>query len=477
VTRPATRRWPATRRAAPHACAAALAFALCGCATPPEPLPPAPASPAGWRAPSAAASMLTDRPWGEVFRSERLEALIRESLSANQDLQIAAERIELARARYGVARSALFPSIGADASYTRQQQPVAGASRNVDSGVAVLGLRVPVWEIDVWGRLRDLASAAQSDVQASEQLRRGVQVSLVAQVSALYVELIDLDAQLATAANTAASRRESLRIVQARFRAGIVSAIDVRQAESALGGAEATIAALESRRALAENAMSLLLGRSPGPIARDPGFPVFADENLLPAGIPSQVLQRRPDIAAAESRLAAAQADVSAARKAFLPAISLSGFLGLVSPQLGNLLEARSTAYSITPAVTLPIFTAGRLQADVDFAEASQRILLEEYARTTLNAFREVEDGLATYRWSREQRAALARTVSANRERLRLAELRYLGGVSIYFEVLDAQRQLFDSELQLSRSIRDTYVAVVQVYAALGGAWDPQANP
>ena len=430
--------------------------------------------PAQWRTPADGANTLADRPWGEFFRSPELDALIREALANNSDLRIAAERVELARAQYGFERSALFPTVVGDAGYTRGRQPSVGPS-NVIVESSSLGLAVASWAIDLWGRVRSATEAARRQILSSEETRRALYVSLIGEVARSYLTLLDLDNQLEVSRQTLATRGESLRVVKAKYEGGITSASDLRQAESNYAGAEAAIAALERSRAQAENAVSVLVGRNPGPVARKPAPGAIAIPPQLPAGMPSALLQRRPDVLAAEQQVLSADASVEAARKAYFPVISLTGFLGFASPALKDLFDDGRSAWSVSPAITLPIFTAGRLGANVEAAQAQQRIALETYRATVRNAFREVDDALVAYQRYLEQRDALDRVVKANRERARLADLRYRNGVTIYVEVLLAQQQAFESELQLSQANRGVYESVVNLYTALGGGWEPVA--
>jgi outer membrane protein, multidrug efflux system len=428
--------------------------------------------PAQWRTAAQQDRTLADLPWGDLFRTPELEALVHEALANNADLRIAAERVELARAQYGFERSALFPTVLGDAAYTRGRQP-AGGPENVIVESSSLGLAVPTWEIDLWGRVRSSTEAARRQLLASDETRRALYISLIGEVARAYLTLLDLDNQLDVARRTLETRRESLRVVKARFEGGITSASDLRQAESNFAGAEAAIAVLQRSRAQAENGLSILVGRNPGPIARGPGANAMASPPRLPAGVPSDLLQRRPDVQAAEQQLLSADASIDAARKAYFPAISLTGFLGFASPALKDLFEDGRSAWSVSPAITLPIFTAGRLAANVEAAEAQQRIAVEQYRKTVRNAFREVDDALVAYQWYLEQREALGRVVKANRERERLADLRYRNGITIFVEVLLAQQQTFESELQLSQANRGVHESVVNLYTALGGGWQP----
>jgi multidrug efflux system outer membrane protein len=459
--------------------AAALAAGCSLFSPPPAPAAPegrAPALPSAWQSSSADGVTLAEAPWRRAFDYGELPALIDEALRANRDLRIAAERVELARAQLGLARSARLPTLAADVSATAQRGPTPlDPDRNRSAESYALGLAMPTWEIDLWGRIRSQVDAARLNVQATDAQRHAAQVSLVASVAAGYLQLLEIDQQLAVSRRTRDSRRDSRRLIRLRFDAGVVSMVDVTQAETSLAQAEQAIAELERQRAAAENALSLLLGRNPGPIARGATLLEMPVPATLPAGLPSDLLRRRPDVIAAERAMAATDADVDAARKAFLPSVSLTGFLGLASPQLSQLLGADRAAWSVNPGVTLPILTGGRLEANLDAAAARQRIAVEDYGRAVQGALRDVEDALSAFQRRREQREALERIVAASRERLRLVDLRYLNGISSYFEVLDSQRVLFDAELQLAQATAATYGAVIQLYRALGGGWDPDA--
>jgi multidrug efflux system outer membrane protein len=460
----------------------ALALAACQTApyvAPKVPVPaqwahqapaPAAAAPAAAGA-SASAGSLADRPWAQVFPVPELTALIDEALVGGSELIVAVERVELARAQYGLERSTMFPSINGAGSATRQRMPGADPSSNVISEGASLGLVMPAWEIDLWGKLAARTEAARRDVLANAALAEGVRISLAAQVSTLYLDLLDLDNQLAISRSTLDSRRQSLRMTRARFDEGVSSILDVRQTESLVASAEQSMADQRRRLAQTENALSILLGRNPGPIARS----VKLDALVLPAdamaGLPSELLQRRPDIRAAEEALRGATANIEAARKAFLPSVSLTTMLGLASPALGQLFDSGRYAWSIQPAIGLPLFDAGRLQSGVDLAEVQQRILVEQYRETIRQAFREVSDALVALEELGVQREASCRVVLANRERVRISRARYASGITSFFEVLDAERQLFDSEVALSQVTRSNHQAVVQLYRALGGGW------
>jgi outer membrane protein, multidrug efflux system len=465
-----------------RAAAAIAAALLCSaCALPPAQDPNAKADhrkvemPAGWNAPAQGAPSLAERPFAELFRDAGLERFIDEALRNNRDLRIAAQRVELARAQYGIQNSQRWPTLAADGSITKQQAPSAlSATENQASSLYRAGLAMPAWEIDLWGRLGSLSDAALRNVESNEALQRFVQVGLVSRLASGWLSLLETDQALDISRRTETSRQESLRIVRLRFNAGIVSKVDLTQAETSLAQAQAAIAQLLQRRSLQENALSVLAGRNPGPVPLGAKLATYALPTTLPAGLPSTLLTRRPDVKAAELTLAGTQSNIDAARKAFLPSISLTGFLGFVSPQLSQLLDGGDRAgYTVQPAITLPLFTGGRLQGNLQAAEAQQRIALEDYARTTQTALREVEDALVSFQRLREQREATERIVAASQERLRLVDLRYVNGISGYFEVLDAQRQLFDAELQMTQLTSGTYASVIELYRALGGGWQP----
>ena len=458
------------------AIAVALAAGVIGACAKPEATKPVIDIPASWPNVSITERSLAERPWGEIFRSQEIDALIREALVNNSDLRVAADRVELARAQFGLTRSALYPFLDASAAYTRQRQPGLDPNDNVVLESASLVLAVPTWEIDLWGRVRSATEATRRDLLASEEDRKGLYTSIVAQVANGYVRLLELDAQLEIARETGVTRRESLRLIDARLRGGVASRLELNDQITLVAGADQTIAALERLRAQTENALAILVGRNPGPIARAQRLAEYPLPPELPAGLPSALLTRRFDIRAAEESLRASDANVDAARLAFFPAVSLTGLVGLASPALRDLFDSGRYAWSISPAITLPIFNAGRLQSNVEAAQAQQRIAVERYRFAIRNAFGEVSDALVEYERRGEERAALATSVGANRERLRLSELRYRAGVAAYFEVLDSSRQLFDAELTLVNATVAQYRAVIELYRALGGGYDPAVD-
>jgi outer membrane protein, multidrug efflux system len=414
---------------------------------------------------------LTDSQWSEVLPVPELSTLIDEALANNSDLLIAVERIELARVQYGIDRAGMYPTIRLDAAATRQRTPGIDPTENQVNESATAGLSIPSWEIDLWGKLRDRAEVARRELLAQEALAQGVRISLVAQVASLYLELIDLDNQIAITERTIDSRRRALRLNQRRHDEGVSSIIDVYQAESLLATAVQTLAEQQRRRALSENGLSVLIGRMPGQIPRRQNLVDLPPPAELLAGLPSDLLLRRPDIIAAEESLRGADANINAARKAYLPSITVTTLLGFASPVLSQLFDSGRYAWSVQPAVGMNLFDAGRTRFGVERAESQRRILLEQYKLTIRQAFREVNDQLIAFEKFESQRVAAGQVVAANRSRLRVANSRYLNGVSSYFEVLDAERQLLDAEIGLSQSSRAIHQSVVQLYRALGGGW------
>lgn len=449
-------------------------FALAACQTTPSFQAPQVPVPAQWLqqgAASPSAAALSDRTWSQVFPVPELTSLIDEALDGSSDLLVAIERVELARAQLGLERAALLPSLNASGAVSRQRAPGGNPSSNVVSEGASLSVVMPAWEIDLWGRLASRTEAARRELLANAALADGVRVSVAARVSTLYLDLLDLDHQQAITQRTLDSRRASLRLTRSRFEEGVSSLLDVRQAESLVASSELAIADQRRRLSQTENALSVLLGRNPGPVPRSFRLSDLAPPAPALAGLPSSLLQRRPDIRAAEESLLGAAANLDVARKAYLPSLTLTTLFGVASPGLGQLFDSGRHAWSVQPAVGFPIFDGGRQRAGVALAEAQQRILVEQYRAAIRAAFREVNDALVDLEQFAVQRDASERTVMAGRDRLRITRARHLEGIASYFEVLDAERQLFDTEIGLSQLIRSQQQALVRLYLALGGGW------
>lgn len=410
--------------------------------------------------------------WREFFTDARLKELIAQTLQNNRDLRIAVQRVEEARALYGIQRADLLPSISASAVGTRSRVPsdlsLTGSAVITDQYQAALTLSV--WELDLWGRVRSLTEAALQSYLSTEEAQRAVLIGLVAQVANFYLIERELDELVDIAEHTIAIREESYRIARRRYEVGYSSKLDAVQAETLLSQARVDLAGLRRRRDLNHNALTLLVGvpvidPEVQPLSRIEGG--FVRD--ISVGLPSDLLINRPDILAAEHRLKAANANIGAARAAFFPSIVLTGDLGTASSELSGLFGTGSKAWSFTPSVTLPIFEGGRNIANLDLAQARRNEAVADYERTVQAAFREVADALAERRWLAEQVADQQATLVAQTERTRLAALRYQNGAAPYLEVLDAERDRFVAEQVLVQARRALLSSSVNLYAALGG--------
>jgi outer membrane protein, multidrug efflux system len=419
---------------------------------------------------------LADSKWFDVFKDPKLQDLIHDALVHNYDLREAVARIDLARAELGLTRADQFPTVVGSADIT-----TLGRSRDGQLNVpeplpksrtfgSVL-LNLLTFELDVWGRLRKQTEAARADLLASEQNRKAVLTTIVSDVAAAYFSLRELDFELEIAKRTLASRQESLRIITLRAERGVSNNLELRQAQELVYSAGEVIPATERAIEQQENFLSVLIGKNPGPISR--GLELTEQEMPpnVPAGLPSDLVERRPDIRAAEESLIAAGARIDVARKAYLPRITLTGFLGFESTSLTDLFKASRGVWGFVPQVTQPIFTAGRLKSNVRFTQAQRDILLVDYERTIQTSFREVSDSLIAYAKTKEVRAQRELLVTTLQDRSRLAYMRYNGGVSNLLDALDADRELFDAELSLAQARRDELLSVVALYKSLGGGW------
>jgi len=417
-----------------------------------------------------------DLKWFEVFKDPALQDLVKTAMVRNYDVRAAVARIDAARANLGLARSEQFPQFNLSSDITSSR-----ASQNGQLGIAGQGgrsrsfgsvlLNLLTFELDVWGRVRQQTKAARAELRASEEDRKAILTTVVGDVAGGYFSLIELDSELDIAKRTLAAREESLRLIKLRQQGGVATMADVRQAEELVYQATQTIPDTERLIEQTENQLSLLLGNNPNAITR--GRPLDEQEELpsVPAGLPSDLLERRPDIRSAEEQLVAQKALVSAAKKAYFPRISLTGLLGFQSDQLGSLFTGPSRAWTFVPQITQPLFTGGRLKSDVKFAQSQQQLAVIQYQQTIQNSFREVSDALVQYRKFKEIRIQQALLVDTLRDRSRLAYLRYQGGVDTLLNALDSDRELFNAELDLTQTKRNELVSLVQLYKALGGGW------
>jgi multidrug efflux system outer membrane protein len=458
---------------------AVIVSLLSACMAGPKYRKPEVKSPAVFRADPAATpdpSSLADLKWFEVFKDERLQELIRTALVQNYDLREAVARVNAARANLGITRSDQFPTIttGADVTTLRNS---AGGSFPIPSGVSLdrtfggVVLNLLSFELDLWGRLRRATEAARADLLAADENRKAVITTLVGDVAASYFDLLELDMELEIAKRTLATRQESLRLIQVRQQGGVATQLDVRQAEQLVYGAAQTIPDIERLIERRENQISLLLANNPGAIVRGRRLTEQEQPPEVPAGLPSSLLERRPDIHAAEQNLIASNAIIGVAKAAYFPNISLTGFMGFQSNQLSSLFTGPTRVWQFVPQVTQPIFTAGRIKSNVRLAQAQQQIALVQYERAIRNSFREVSDALIEYRKVKEIRTQQELLVTTLQDRSRLAYLRYRGGVDTLLNALDADRDLFSAELSLAQTRRNELLALVQLYKALGGGW------
>ncbi len=453
----------------------AFAFA---CRLDPEYMRPDYAVPEQYRGdvelPSPEAKPLGDLAWFEMFQDPALRELIQIAVVENYDARLAAERILAARALYEIARGAELPTIdgSASASYT-------GVTRNGipsfptgdrDGSLYAFGAAFS-WELDFWGRLASATDAARVQLFATEEDRRLVLQVLVTDLASAYLELRGLDAELEIARVTLESRLRSLRLVTLRRDQGVSNSVEVRQAEVLVTTAQQQIPDTERQIEQKENEISVLLGRNPGPIARGETLDAQSRPDAVPAGIPSVLLDRRPDIRAAELRLIGANALIGEAKALLYPRIALTASGGYASEDLDDLLDGSSGFWDVGGALLQPIFAGGRLRANVRATESRQRQEVILYLQTLQRAFQEVSDALVGYRKLREfreQQEILTRTLE---DQQRLSNMRYRGGVTAYLEVLDTDRQLFDAQLGLAQAQRNEMLALVALYRALGGGW------
>ncbi len=455
---------------------------LAGCAMGPNYHRAAISAPDSFRAaPSTTANnseSLGDVKWWEVFKDEKLQALEREALAQNYDLRDAAARVEAASAALGLTRSNQFPNLGANADIATIRASRNGAtplpasfvpSQNRTFGAATLSLLS--FELDIWGRLRRSTEAARANLLSAEENRKAVMTTLVSEVAAAYFSLRELDYQLEISQRTLATRHESLELIRNRQLGGVATLLELRQAEQLVYTAAETIPALQQAIEQTENQISLLLGRNPGDVARGLSLTEQQMPPDVPAGLPSALLERRPDIRASEQILIAANAQIGVAKAAYFPQISLTGFLGGQDSQLSNLFGGSSGVWNFTPQATQPIFTAGRLKSNVQLSQALRNTALIQYEKTIQTAFTEVSSALIAHQRARDSRVQQELLVGALQDRTRLAYIRYRGGVDTLLNALDSDRDLFQAELALSQIRLNELNSVVQLYKALGGGW------
>lgn len=422
----------------------------------------------------AEAASLADTPWFDLFRDPALRSLIDEALRNGFDVRIAAARVEQARAQYGIAGAERFPAVGYGATYEYGHTSRFATPSDVTGGVLVADVTAS-WEVDLWGRIRRLNEAARADYLATEEARNGVLLSLISEVAAAYFDLRELDAELGIARENTAAFQSTTDLFRRQLAGGAASRLDTSRAEALLASESAQIPLLEQAIVAKENQISLLVGRTPGPIARGAALDQQPLPPAVPAGLPSALLLRRPDIRQAEQQLIAANANIGVAQAAFYPTLSLTGLLGGQSPQLASLLGS-GHMWSIAADLLGPIFEGGRLRAQKQLAVAQFDEARVNYERSITAALGEVSSDLVANQKLGDAETERARAVDLNREAVRLATLRYQAGFSAYFEVLDAQEQLLAAETNLAQVQHDRLIAFVDLYRALGGGWQNLEN-
>jgi multidrug efflux system outer membrane protein len=472
------RPWVTRHSVVRHACALAACLAA-GCTVGPAYKRPSIDAPAAFRFDLKDARDTANTAWWQQFQDPELDRLIGIALAENKDVQVAAARIDEFLGQFRTTRSLLFPQVGAGLNAQRQRIPPGQfqSAPGFTSGVIdaySLDLSVS-WEIDVFGKRRSETEAARAILLASEEGRRATILTLVSTVATSYVALRQLDRQLEISKETARTRLGSFELFRERFEGGTVSELELSQTKSDYEAALVAIPPLESQIAQAEDALAVLLGRNPGPIRRGAAL-VDLKLPLVPAGLPSQLVERRPDLRQAEQQLIAANAQISVARAQYFPVISLTGLFGSASNVFSGLFKGANKAWTYGVGSTMPVFTAGGIAGSVQTSEAAQREALLRYQQAIQVAFREVSDSLVAHAKAREQLVYQDSQVATLRTYLELAQLRYENGYTSYIEVLDAERNLFNAEVAQTQTMSNVYVSLVNLYKAMGGGWVMQAE-
>jgi multidrug efflux system outer membrane protein len=455
---------------------------LTGCAVGPDYQRPALDVPAGYRQPSTMtnsapdAASFGDLGWWEVYEDPQLVSHLHAALTNNYDMKVATARVMQAMAASRIARSEYFPTIaaGGDLATTRASQrgpsPVpSGVDPQSEFGDVFVSM--PAYELDLWGRIRRSNEAALARLLATEEARKVVRQTLVAQVATAYLELLELDLELVISQSSYASRSNSLELTTARFEGGVAAQQDVEQSAILVHSADAIIIDTRRRIEQKENELNLLLGCNPGSIERGLPLAKWTLRSEVPAGMPSSLLERRPDIRAAEEQLRAVNADIGQAKAAYFPQVTLTGFYGFQSVSFSDLFTGAARTWQFGPSVTVPLFTGGRLKAEVELQQARFDEALAVYQQTVQRAFAEVSDALIAYERTRQFRTAQEKRTESNRKAADLAKIRYEGGVTSYLEVLYNEQELLTAELNLAVARRNELLSVVQLYRALGGGF------
>jgi NodT family efflux transporter outer membrane factor (OMF) lipoprotein len=451
------------RRTFPIVC---MAVAMSGCMVGPNYKRPAVPAPPAFRAGESqpTAASLGDAKWFDVFQDDALRDLVREALAANYDVLIAAQRVLQAQGQVSATRSAIFPEINAQA---------ASQGYGVQSPIqrTHYGFYSASWEPDLFGKLRRATEAARADLLALDENRKGVMQALVAQVATAYFDLREYDAELEYVRESLAAREQSVKLVAAREEGGVASMLELDQAKSLVASAQSQAALLEKVQEQTENVINFLIGKEPGPVKRGNALVNQPQPPQIPAGLPSALLERRPDLREAEQRLVAANARVGVAKAAFYPSISLTAGGGLQSTDLLSVVNRAGGAWSRVATLDIPIFDMGRRVGNYHTAQAQREEMVITYRKAINGAFQDVSNALVGYQKNREYSASQMIFAETLRDQSRLANVRYVGGVSSYLEVLDTERQRLTAEQQLAQAQRDVLTSLVQLYKALGGGW------
>lgn len=459
-----------------RACVCAAVIALAGCVLGPDYKRPDVPLPKAWHAEPMDAADLANTDWWKAFGDADLDALIDAAIDANNDLKLATLRVAAFDARLQVSRSANYPQIGYDVAAQRrrfsQEQPTGGGGLQSGVGPIVNNFALGAilnWEVDLWGRVQRSNEAALADMMGSEDARRGVMLTVVSSVAASYVELVALDKELAIAQKALANRKEALALMKTKYEGGSGTRLAIEKARAAVEATSAEIPPIETSIARTEGALNLLLGRNPGPVARR-SLDALALPRI-PQGVPADVLTRRPDVMAAEQDLIAANARIGIAKTAYFPTLSLAAAIGLASDDL-RWLFAETARTGIAGAVLGgPIFTGGRVEGEIREAEINQQQMAVRFEQAVQVALQEVEDAFVTRAKSGERDDAMGRRVDALRDAGKLARVRYEGGQSTFMEVLETEFEIYGAENVQTQSRRDTSLALITVYKAMGGGW------
>jgi outer membrane protein, multidrug efflux system len=459
------------------AIAAAMTL-LSGCALGPDFVKPDPPMPTEYRGEIEPVEALSfaDAPWWDVFHDEILRGLIDEALANNYDLRTAIYRVRAAQQQVGITRSPLFPAVSYQGDASRQRVFISPQFPNTTFN-SFLGSFNLAWEIDLWGRIRRSTESSLADMMAEEDVRRGVVLSLVSTVAQSYFTLQELDLELAIARSTAESFTETLALFDRRYLGGVDSKLSVERAKAALYDTTAAIPQLEQQIVVQENQLCALLGRQPGPITRAPMLTQQAVTPDTPAGLPAELLVRRPDILQAEQQIASSNALIGVSVANFFPRIGITALYGGQSSEIENIVKGPGAIWTIAGSVLGPLFQGGALIASYRQSLADWEATKQQYMQVVLTALGEVSNALIAQQKQEEARIEQAKAVDALRESVRLAVLRYTGGLASYYEVLEAQQELFPAEITLAQIDLNRLLAVVQLYASLGGGWAATDKP